>query len=68
MIPRNEYLKLSREERFIKLESTEKERAKKLFKENLIVDMHTHIFGSIHFEWDANISKKVHNTGIDVCF
>ena len=68
MIPRNEYLKLSREERFIKLESTEKERAKKLFKENLIVDMHTHIFGSIHFEWDANISKKVHNTGIDGCF
>jgi membrane dipeptidase len=68
MIPRNEYLKLSREERFIKLDSTEKERAKELFKENLIVDMHTHFFGSIHFEWTPDISKRVNQTGIDAGF
>jgi len=68
MIPRNEYLKLSREERLIKLESTEKERAEKLFKENLIVDMHTHFFGSIHFEWTPEISRRVAQTGIDAGF
>lgn len=68
MIPRNEYLKLSREERFIKLDSTEKERAKELFKENLIVDMHTHFFGSIHFKWTPEISKRVSQTGIDAGF
>ncbi|MFX0013412.1 MAG: dipeptidase [Candidatus Hermodarchaeota archaeon] len=68
MIPRNEYLKLSREERFIKLESAENERAEELFKNNLVVDMHTHFFGSIHFEWTPEISQRVNQTGIDAGF
>ncbi|MFX1504791.1 MAG: dipeptidase, partial [Promethearchaeota archaeon] len=36
--------------------------------ENLIVDMHTHFFGSIHFEWTPEISRRVAQTGIDAGF
>ena len=68
MISREKYLSQDPEERFIQLSSVEKERADELFDKSIKIDLHTHIFGSIHFEWDANISKKVHNTGIDGCF
>lgn len=68
MISRDEYLKLPREERFIELDSSEKERAIELFEKNIVVDMHTHFFGSIHFKWTPEISKRVCQTGIDVGF
>jgi membrane dipeptidase len=68
LISREKYLSLDPEERFIQLSSAEKERADELFDKSIKIDLHTHIFGSIHFEWDTSISKKVHNTGIDGCF
>ncbi len=68
MISRDKYLSLSPEERFIQLSPSEKERADELFSKSIKVDLHTHIFGSIHFEWNANIRKLVENSGIDGCF
>ncbi|MHA2226111.1 MAG: dipeptidase [Candidatus Hodarchaeales archaeon] len=68
MISRDEYLSRDPEERFIQLSPSEKERADELFEKSIKVDLHTHIFGSIHFQWDAGINKRVQNSGIDVCF
>lgn len=68
MISRDEYLSLDPEERFVQLNSTEKERANELFEKSIKIDLHTHIFGSIHFEWNTDIRKRVQNSGIDGCF
>jgi membrane dipeptidase len=68
MISRDKYLSLTPEERFVPLSPSEKERADELFKKSVKVDLHTHIFGSVHFEWNENIRKLVENSGIDGCF
>jgi membrane dipeptidase len=68
LISRDEYLSLDPEERFVQLSSSEKERANELFKKSIKIDLHTHIFGSIHFEWNADIRKQVEISGIDGCF
>ncbi|MFW9902754.1 MAG: dipeptidase [Candidatus Thorarchaeota archaeon] len=68
MISRDKYLSLDPEERFVQLSSSEKERADELFEKSIKFDLHTHIFGSIHFEWNADIRNKVQKSGIDGCF
>ncbi|MFW9777864.1 MAG: dipeptidase [Candidatus Heimdallarchaeota archaeon] len=68
MLSYEEYLKLPLEERYIKLDASEKDRAEKLFEESIAVDLHTHIFGSVHFEWDNHLYERVRNSGINVCF
>ncbi len=65
MISREEYLSLPLEERFIKLGDEERERANRLFEESITVDMHTHIFGSIHFAFEY---EPVRQSGITCCF
>jgi membrane dipeptidase len=68
MLSYEEYLKLPLEDRFIKLDASEKERAEELFEKTTVVDLHTHIYGSVHFEWNNQIYERVRNSGIDVCF
>ena len=65
MLSREEYLKLPLEERFIKLDKEESDRADRLFKELATVDLHTHIFGSIHFSYDYELVRQ---SGMDCCF
>ena len=65
MISREEYLKLPLEERFIKLSDEENKRANRLFEELITVDIHTHIFGSIHFSFEY---EPVRRSGITCCF
>ena len=65
MISREEYLKLPLEERFIKLSDEESEHANRLFEELTTVDLHTHIFGSIHFSFDYELVRQSGFTG---CF
>lgn len=65
MLSREEYLKLPLEERFIKLDPEGNERAERLFKELITVDMHTHMFGSIHFSFDYELVRQ---SGITCCF
>ena len=65
MISREEYLKLPLEERFIKLGDEERERANRLFEELITVDLHTHIFGSVHFSFDYELVRQ---SGITGCF
>jgi len=43
VIPREEYLKLSLEERFIKLNKEDTARAEELQKNALVIDLHTHV-------------------------
>jgi len=43
VIPREEYLKLSLEERFIKLNKEDTARAEELQKNALVSDLHTHV-------------------------
>lgn len=65
MLSREEYLKLPLEERFIKLSKEESDRAEQLFQDLLTVDLHTHIFGSIHFSYDYELVRQ---SGMDCCF
>jgi len=65
MLPREDYLKLPLEERFIKLGPEEDKHATRLFQELITVDLHTHMFGSIHFSFDYEL---VHQSGITCCF
>ncbi|MGF3499632.1 MAG: ABC transporter permease subunit, partial [Candidatus Methanosuratincola sp.] len=65
MLSREEYLKLPLEERFIKLDPEGRERAERLFNELVTVDLHTHMFGSIHFSFDYELVRQ---SGITCCF
>ncbi|MFW9902752.1 MAG: dipeptidase [Candidatus Thorarchaeota archaeon] len=65
---REEYLKLSEEEKYIKLTPSESERAEELFKKSLKVDLHTHIFGSVIFEWNEEKLNFTHQMGVEGCF
>lgn len=65
MLSREEYLKLSLEERFIKLSKKESDRADRLFQDLVTVDLHTHIFGSIHFSFDYELVRQ---SGMAGCF
>lgn len=65
MLSREEYLKLPLEERFINLGKEESDRANRLFQDLVTVDLHTHIFGSIHFSFD---SELVRQSGMTCCF
>jgi membrane dipeptidase len=64
MMTREEYLRLPLEERLIKLPAEEDERAERLFKDLVTVDLHTHIFGSLEFSFDYDLVRQ---TGI-TCF
>ncbi len=65
MLSREEYLELPLEERFVRLSDEESKSAYSLFQELVTVDMHTHIFGSVHFSFDYEL---VHQSGITCCF
>lgn len=65
MISREKYLKLPLAERFIQLSNEESERANRLFENLPTVDLHTHIFGSIHFSFDYELVRQA---GITCCF
>ena len=56
---REEYLKLPEEEKYIELSSSEFERAEELFTKSLKVDLHTHIYGSVIFEWNEEKLNQV---------
>lgn len=64
-LSRDEYLKLPLKERFIKLDPEGEERAERLFKELITVDLHTHMFGSLDFSFDYELVKQ---SGITCCF
>lgn len=64
MMTREEYLRLPLEERLIKLSAGDHERADRLFQDLVTVDLHTHIFGSLHFAFDYDLVRQ---TGI-TCF
>ena len=61
MMSREEYLQLPLEERLITLPAGDHERAERLFRDLVTVDLHTHIFGSLHYAFDYNL---VHQTGV----
>jgi microsomal dipeptidase-like Zn-dependent dipeptidase len=65
MLSREKYLQLPLEERFIKLDASEKERAEELFEKSITVDLHTHIFGSVFFEYEY---QQVRQMGVDGLF
>lgn len=65
MLSRDEYLKLPLEKRFIKLSKEESDRAERLFRDLVTVDLHTHIFGSIHFSFDYELVRQ---SGMTCCF
>jgi membrane dipeptidase len=65
MLSRDEYLKLPLEERLIKLDPEQHERAERLFEELITVDLHTHMFGSLDFHFDYELVRQ---TGITCCF
>ena len=65
MLSREEYLQLSLEERFVPLRDEERERATSLFEKLVTVDMHTHIFGSVHFHFEF---EPVRQSGMTCCF
>jgi membrane dipeptidase len=64
-LSREEYLKLPLKERFVKLDREGEERAERLFKELITVDLHTHMFGSLDFSFDYELVRQ---TGITCCF
>jgi len=64
MLSREEYLQLPLEERLITLRQGDHERAERLFQDLVTVDLHTHIFGSLHFAFDYDLVRQ---TGI-TCF
>jgi len=65
MLSREEYLQLSLEERFVPLSDEGRERATSLFEKLVTVDMHTHIFGSVHFHFEY---EPVRQSGMTCCF
>lgn len=64
MQSREEYLQLSLEERFVPLGDEEAKRADRLFDNLVTVDMHTHIFGSVHFHFEY---EAVRQSGMTCC-
>lgn len=54
MISRDEYLKMPLKERFIRLNKDEEARAKKLHKDSLVIDLHTHV---LHEDFVANVPQ-----------
>jgi membrane dipeptidase len=65
MLSRDEYLQLSLEERFVPLGDEERKRADWLFDQLVTIDMHTHIFGSVHFHFEY---EPVRQSGMTCCF
>jgi len=65
MLSRQEYLALPLEERFVPLGDEDRKRAERLFDELITIDMHTHIFGSVHFHFEY---EPVRESGITCCF
>jgi len=65
MLSREEYLELSLEERFVPLGAEESKRADRLFDQLVTIDMHTHIFGSVHFHFEY---EPVRQSGMTCCF
>lgn len=65
MLSREAYLQLTLEERFVPLSDEERKRADRLFDGLVTIDMHTHIFGSVHFHFEY---EPVRQSGISCCF
>jgi membrane dipeptidase len=65
MLSRDEYLQLSLEDRFVPLGDEETRRADGLFDRLVTIDMHTHVFGSVHFHFEY---EPVRQSGITCCF
>jgi len=65
MLSREKYLELPLEERFVPLGDEESKRANELFEKLVTVDMHTHIFGSVHFHFEY---EPVRQSGVTCCF
>jgi len=61
MIPREEYLKLPLEERFIKLSKEEEERAEELHKRSLVIDLHSHLLAE---DFVGN-TPRIKRSGVD---
>lgn len=64
MLSRDEYLKLPLEQRFIPLDEAKAARANRLFDDLPTVDLHTHIFGSLHFSFDYEQVRQIGVTGL----
>ena len=64
MLSRDEYLKLHLEQRFIPLDEAKAARANRLFDSLPTVDLHTHIFGSLHFSFDYDQIRQIGVTGL----
>ena len=65
MLTRDEYLQIPLAERFVKLNPEDSQRSEALFERLVTVDLHTHLFGSIHFSFDYEL---VSQSGITGCF
>jgi membrane dipeptidase len=65
MLSREEYLELALVERFVPLGDEEGKRANRLFDQLVTIDMHTHIFGSVHFHFEY---EPVRQSGMTCCF
>jgi membrane dipeptidase len=65
MLTREEYLRIPLEERLIQLPAEEHERAERLFRDLVTVDLHTHIFGSLQFDFDYDLVRQ---TGVTAFF
>jgi membrane dipeptidase len=65
MLSREKYLELPVEERFVPLGEEEGRRAERLFDDLVTIDMHTHIFGSVHFHFEY---EPVLQSGMTCCF
>jgi membrane dipeptidase len=65
MLSLKEYLELPLEERFVALGAEESERAGRLFDQLVTIDMHTHIFGSVHFHFEY---EPVRGSGVTCLF
>ena len=64
MIPREEYLKLSLEERFIELNAEDAARATALQKDALVIDLHTHV---LRGEFAQNV-PRLKRAGVSAFF
>jgi len=65
MLSREKYLELPIEERFVPLGEEDRKRAERLFDGLVTIDMHTHIFGSVHFHFEY---EPVRQSGMTCCF
>lgn len=64
MLTWDEYQAIPLEERLIQLPEEDQARANRLFEDLITVDLHTHIFGSVHFEFTYD---PVRDSGVN-CF